>query len=84
MTRKGAGQPADPEAVKIATLTPRGREVITLVRRGLKNRQIAGHLSIAEATVRHHLTSIFAKLNVADRLELVIYAYRHGLSRCPP
>jgi two-component system, NarL family, nitrate/nitrite response regulator NarL len=71
MTRKGGVQPADPEAVKIDTLTPREREVITLVGRGLKNRQNAGHLCIAEATVRHHLTSIFAKLNVADRLELV-------------
>jgi DNA-binding NarL/FixJ family response regulator len=31
--------------------------------------------------VRHHLTSIFAKLGVTDRLELVIYAYRHGLTQ---
>ena len=84
MTRRGALQPADPEAVKIATLTPREREVITLVAQGLKNRQIAGYLCIAEATVRHHLTSIFAKLDVVDRLELVIYAYRHGLFHFTP
>ena len=84
ITRGGLVQPADPEAIRIAALTPREREVITLVGQGLKNRQIAAHLCIAEPTVRHHLTSIFAKLNVVDRLELVIYAYRHGLSRCPP
>jgi len=36
---------------------------------------------ISEATVRHHLTSIFAKLGVADRFELVIYAFQHGLAK---
>jgi DNA-binding NarL/FixJ family response regulator len=43
---------------------------------------IADRLCISEATVRHHLTSIYAKLNVEDRLELVIYAYRQGLVSC--
>jgi two-component system, NarL family, nitrate/nitrite response regulator NarL len=38
---------------------------------------------ISEATVRHHLTSIFNKLGVADRLELVIYAYQHHLAELP-
>jgi len=84
ITRGRPVQPADPEAVKIATLTPREHEVIALVGQGLKNRQIAGHLCIAEATIRHHLRSIFAKLNVLNRLELVIYAYRHSLSRFSP
>lgn len=42
-------------------------------------KQIAQRLFISKATVRHHLTAIFAKLSVADRLELVIYAYQHGL-----
>jgi hypothetical protein len=51
-------------------------------------RAIADRLCISEATVRHHLTSIFAKLGVLGRVELVIYAYRHGLAcfmphRCP-
>ena len=84
MTRGGPVCPVDPEAVKIATLTSRECELITLVGEGLKNRQIACRLCIAEATVRHHLTSIFAKLDVVDRLELVLYAHRHGLSRLPP
>lgn len=69
----------DPEAAKIATLSEREREVIGLVGEGLKNKEIAKRLFISEATVRHHLTSIFAKLEVSDRLSLVIYTYRHGL-----
>jgi DNA-binding NarL/FixJ family response regulator len=71
------------ELARIATLTDREREVIALVGRGLKNKQIAEQLIISEATVRHHLTSIFAKLNVADRFELVIFAYRYGLAVLP-
>jgi two-component system nitrate/nitrite response regulator NarL len=84
ITRGGPAQPNDPEAVKIGMLTPREREVIRLVGQCLKNPQIAAQMCIAEDTVRHHLTSIFTKLNVVDRLELVIYAYRHGLSSYPP
>lgn len=76
--------PRDPEAARIATLTEREREVITLIGEGLRNKQIAERLFISETTVRHHLTSIFDKLGVADRLELVIYAYRHGLARLAP
>jgi DNA-binding NarL/FixJ family response regulator len=78
MTR--AAQRVDPEADKIASLTAREREVITLIGEGLRNRQVADRLFISETTVRHHLTSIYDKLGVADRLELVIYAYRHGLA----
>jgi two-component system, NarL family, nitrate/nitrite response regulator NarL len=69
----------DLEATKIATLTKRERETIALIGEGLKNKQIAARLFISEATVRHHLTSIFSKLTVSDRLELIIYAYCHGL-----
>jgi two-component system nitrate/nitrite response regulator NarL len=80
MTRPGASQAIDPEAIKIKELTVREREIIKLIGQGLKNRAIADRLCISEATVRHHLTSIFAKLGVGDRLELAIYAYRHGLA----
>jgi two-component system, NarL family, nitrate/nitrite response regulator NarL len=69
----------DPEALKIATLTQREREVIALVTEGRKNKQIAERLYISDTTVRHHLTSIFSKLGVSDRLELVIYSYQYGL-----
>jgi DNA-binding NarL/FixJ family response regulator len=73
----------NPEAAKIQTLTEREREVVTLIGEGLKNKQIAERLFISETTVRHHLSSVFSKLNVSDRLELVIYAYRHGLAKPP-
>jgi two-component system nitrate/nitrite response regulator NarL len=69
----------DPEKAKIALLTPRESEVIALIGEGLKNREIAARLFLSETTVRHHLTSIFSKLDVSDRLELVIYAYRNYL-----
>jgi two-component system, NarL family, nitrate/nitrite response regulator NarL len=82
--RRGEGrEPQEPEAAKIATLSAHEREAITLVGQGLKNTAIADQLCIAEATVRHHLTSIYAKLDLADRLALVIYAYRHSLTRLP-
>jgi DNA-binding NarL/FixJ family response regulator len=73
----------DPEAASIATLTPREREVVTLVGEGLKNREIAERLFISEWTVRHHITSIFSKLQVSDRVELILFAYRHGLAKPP-
>jgi two-component system nitrate/nitrite response regulator NarL len=73
----------NPEAAKIARLTAREREVIGLIGEGLYNKQIAKQLSISEATVSHHLTSIFDKLGLANRFDLVIYAYRHGLAAPP-
>ena len=83
MTLSSKGRKIDPEAEKIAALTNREREVIALVGEGIKSREIAGRLFISETTVRHHLTSIFDKLGVADRVELLIYAYRHGLASPP-
>jgi DNA-binding NarL/FixJ family response regulator len=74
---------ADPEEAKIQTLTNRELEVITLVGEGLKNKQIADRLFISETTVTHHLSSVFSKLEVSDRLELIIYAFRHRLARMP-
>jgi two-component system, NarL family, nitrate/nitrite response regulator NarL len=74
---------ADPDKEKIATLTEREREVVGLVGEGLKNKQIAERLFISETTVTHHLSSVFSKLHVSDRLELTIYAFRHGLAKIP-
>ena len=73
----------DPEAVKISSLTPREREVVALVSEGLKNKLIGERLFISETTVTHHLSSVFSKLDVSDRLELIIYALRHGLAKMP-
>ncbi len=83
LTRFPVSQRPSPEAAKIATLTKREREVITLVGEGLRNKHIAERLYISEATVRHHLTAIFAKLDVSDRFELAIYAYQHDLAKPP-
>jgi two-component system nitrate/nitrite response regulator NarL len=69
------------EIAKIATLTRREREVLEFITEGLKNRDIAARLFISETTVTHHLSSIFAKLGVSDRLELVIYAFANNLAK---
>ena len=82
MTRKDSDEP-DLEAAKIATLTDRERQVITLIAEGLKNKQIAERSCLSETTITHYLSSIFDKLEVSDRLELVIYAFRHDLARMP-
>lgn len=58
-------------------LTEREREVVALIAQGMHNKAIAAELGITDHTVRHHLTAIFAKLGVADRLELAVYAFRH-------
>jgi DNA-binding NarL/FixJ family response regulator len=73
----------DPEAAKIADLTAREREVITLIAEGRRNKQIGERLFLSERTVGHYLSSIFSKLEVGDRLELLIYACQHGLARIP-
>lgn len=62
-----------------AVLTPREREVLKLTTRGLKTKQIAAHLNIAEGTVRIHLHSIYEKLHVDGRVELALYAREHGI-----
>lgn len=85
LTKMSRTQPedADPDAKKLASLTSREREIITLVGQGLKNQQIAERVGLSEITVRHYLTSIFSKLEVSDRLELIIYAYQHNLAQLP-
>jgi two-component system, NarL family, nitrate/nitrite response regulator NarL len=77
----GKARAANATTSGIATLTDRERDVIALVGEGLKNKQIGQRLSITETTVRHHLTSIFVKLGVESRLEMVIFAHRHGISK---
>lgn len=71
------------EAAKVQSLTAREREVVALVADGLTNKQIAERLFISEATARNHLTSILAKLELPDRFQLAVYAFRRGLVLCP-
>lgn len=60
-------------------LSQRERQIVTLVTRGYKNKEIAEKLFISEQTVKNHLHNIFDKLGVSDRLELALYAIHHGL-----
>jgi two-component system, NarL family, nitrate/nitrite response regulator NarL len=83
LSRRQEVKKTNPDAVRIETLTDREREVITAVGEGLRNKEIGERLFISDITVRHHLTSIYSKLEVSDRLELIIYAYRHGLVPIP-
>jgi two-component system, NarL family, nitrate/nitrite response regulator NarL len=71
--------PQDPHAESIAQLSLRERQVIKEIGQGLKNDQIAKKLCLSATTVRHHLTSIYGKLGVSDRLELLVFAHRNGL-----
>jgi DNA-binding NarL/FixJ family response regulator len=70
---------ADANDVNIAKLSSRERDVISGVCQGRQNVMIGQDLAISEATVRHHLTSIYNKLGLKNRVELVTYALAHGI-----
>jgi DNA-binding NarL/FixJ family response regulator len=77
----GSSYASDAEVARnIKSLTAREREIIRLVGRGMKNKEIANRLSISDITVRHHLTSIFCKLEIQDRQKLLILAHQWGLA----
>ena len=78
------GEPAsrDPDAPKIASLTPREREIIRAVvrHRGAKSQVIAETVCISEHTFRNHLTVIYDKLCVRNRIDLYAFATEHGIA----
>ena len=71
----------DPESLRQASLTARERRIIALVvqSQGASNKALAQSLFISEHTLRNHLSSVYQKLDVANRLELYVYATRHQL-----
>ena len=71
----------DPETLRQASLTARERRIIALVvqSQGASNKALAQSLFISEHTLRNHLSSVYQKLDVANRLELYVYATRHQL-----
>lgn len=74
-----AVESADPDEARIQSLSARETEIVGLIGEGLSNKAIAERTHISEITVRHHLSSIYRKLGIRDRLELLLYAYRHKL-----
>jgi DNA-binding NarL/FixJ family response regulator len=71
-----AQRPAPDRAVasdKLSALTPREREIVRLIVGGASNKQVASALDISERTVKGHLSNVFQKLGVTDRLKLVLY-----------
>jgi len=78
LAHRGSAGPAEPGTP--AALTVREGEVVDLVIAGCRNREISERLSISEKTVKAHLSNIFAKLGVRDRLELAIYALNRRTS----
>lgn len=82
MARQKAAEGRDPEKSKIATLTMRERQAISAMADdcAAPAKVIAGRLCISEHTLRNHLTSIYSKLEVSNRVDLYAYAMRHQLA----
>jgi DNA-binding NarL/FixJ family response regulator len=68
-----------PAATKHFGLTDREREIVGVILDGCSNGDIAAKFAISEKTVKHHLTNIFDKVGVSNRLELALFALHHKI-----
>jgi DNA-binding NarL/FixJ family response regulator len=81
---RGGGRPAAGERPPAPDgLTPREVDVLRLIAEGLSNQEIAGRLSISEATIKTHVNNIFSKAGLRDRAQAVRYAFDNGLVKRP-
>lgn len=76
----GQGQPVQAVPESFQTLTAREQEIFVLAASGLSNTEIATHEFLSEATVKTHISRILSKLSLRDRVQLVVFAYEHGLT----
>ncbi|HHV39026.1 MAG TPA: response regulator transcription factor [Tepidimicrobium sp.] len=79
--RKAVEEEESEELLKIKLLTSREYEVLTLIAEGLNNRNIAERLYISEKTVKNHVSSIFKKLEVNDRIQAAIFAFKTNIKK---
>jgi DNA-binding NarL/FixJ family response regulator len=80
VTRKLAEPGVEVTRLRTFGLSARELQIVSAVLSGASNRRIARTLAISEATVKHHLTSIFDKLGICSRLELALFTIQNGLS----
>ena len=87
MTAKLVARLRSPESSKqsteIESLTPRERETLAWLAKGVSNKHIARGLDVAESTVKVHVQSILRKLNLSSRVQAAVYAVEHGLDKIP-
>lgn len=72
-------QPRADQDTKLASLSEREREILSLLAQGLSNREIAARLAISDKTVKFHVSNILEKLHLSDRTQAALFAAKHGL-----
>lgn len=71
----------DGSSAELAELTPREHDILVAMAEGLSNAEIAAHFVLSESTVKTHVGRVLMKLQLRDRVQAVIFAYKHGLVR---